>query len=739
MQMAFGMHRYRGEAGRLQDPSCRSGADPCTAFLFVCRKFSSGMPEGRGADIVGGSILNFNVWLTPIVVSLMISTLVSILRRRASSSAIRGADRHCHVYDQAQCGLLSSGWDGKVLDCNQAFARMTGHGSREEMIGRSVIDFYADPAEREKVVEELLRSGVVENVRLKLKRKSGETLDVLLNAKLSRNGRGEPFEIQGTVLDFTEHCRLERKLMWQAQHDPLTGLPNRATVDDRLRQAVNRADRYGTRFALLCIDVDLFKSINDNYGHQTGDEFLRQFVARLSPRVRAADTFGRVGGDEFVIILDNFKTDEDVARVAKDLIHSLNTPLQVLDQQLPASISIGIAKYPKDATNLVDLRRRADHALYRAKELGHNQYQCYSRNRSAIDDGIELLNHLENGLKENLFELYYQPQVCSEGEVRGVEALLRFNHPAKGLLLPKDFITVAEKSGLLHRIGEWVIREACRQLHEWRAKGLPEITMAVNVSAAQLASADFPAAVERILREQGIPPEMLELEITESLLMSEIQDALAQVDRLKQIGVRIAVDDFGIGYSSLSYLHQLPIDVLKIDRQFVKEIATPQGTLPIVEAIICLANAFEIETVAEGIETEAQLTILTRLGSMRFQGYLFSKPMDAESMTEYLQQTVSEEQRDQNSLEFSEESAQSSRWAEDHEGRRSTHGIAEIPPVGRMEQGANSEESGKRDSDRATSVGLDPNQPQHIAGVLPNPYEKKLGDGNNERLTKCSK
>ena len=362
------MHRNRAKQDARKTPHVEVRADPCAAILFVYRKFSTGIPEGRKADIFGGSILNFNVWLTPIVVSLMISILVSILRRRSSSSAIRGAARHCHVYDQAQCGLLSSGWDGKVLDCNEAFAKMTGHGSREEMIGRPVIDFYADPAERQKVVEDLLRSGVVENVRLKLKRKTGQTLDVLLNAKLSRNGRGEPFEVQSTVLDFTEHCRLERKLRWQVQHDRLTALPNRSTVDDRLRQAVARADRYGTRFALLCIDVDRFKFINDNYGHEAGDEFLRQFVARLSPRVRAADTFGRVGGDEFVIILDNFQTDEDVARVAKDLIRSLNTPLQISNQQLPASISIGIAKYPKDATNLADLRRRADHALYRAKE-----------------------------------------------------------------------------------------------------------------------------------------------------------------------------------------------------------------------------------------------------------------------------------------------------------------------------------------------------------------------------------
>ena len=617
----------------------------------------TGIPQGREADIYGGKHLNVKAWLTAIVVSLIVSTFVSILRRRSMGSAIRGAARHCHVYDQAQCGLLSSGWDGRVLDCNDAFAKMTGYGSREEMIGRPVVDFYEDPADRQKVVEGLLRTGKVQNVRLKLKRKTGQTLDVLLNAKLSSDGTGKPFEIQGTVLDFTEHCRLERELRWRVQHDPLTALPNRSTVDDRLRQATARADRYGASFALLCIDVDRFKFINDNYGHETGDEFLRQFVARLSPRVRATDTFGRVGGDEFVIILDSFQSDEDVSRVAKDLIHCLNTPLQVSDQQLPASISIGIAKYPKDATNLADLRRRADHALYRAKELGRNQYQCYSRYRSAIDDSIELLNYLENGLKDNLFELYYQPLVCSEGRPRGVEALLRFNHPTKGLLLPKDFITVAEKSGLLHRIGEWVLREACSQLREWREKGLPEITMAVNVSAAQLASADFPAVAELILKENGIPPEMLELELTESLLMSEFEDASTQLDRLKQIGVRIAIDDFGIGYSSLSYLHHLPIDILKIDRHFVKEIATPQGTLPIVEAIISLAKAFEIETVAEGIETENQLAILRRLGATRFQGYLFSKSISAERMTEFLQQAASKENSRPNQLALSESPA----------------------------------------------------------------------------------
>jgi diguanylate cyclase (GGDEF)-like protein/PAS domain S-box-containing protein len=548
------------------------------------------------------------------------------------------------LYDQSQCGLLLSSWNGLLVDCNESFVAMTGYGSRAEMVGLPAIDFYADPAERQKVVTELLQNGVVRNLKLSLKRKSGELLPVLLNARLSRDRDDQPFEIEGAILDISEHRRLEDKLIWQAQHDPLTGLPNRTTVENRLREALARADREGACVALLCIDLDRFKFVNDNYGHEMGDEYLRQFVARLSTRVRATDTFGRVGGDEFVVILENIRSEEDTARIARDLIHSLNTPLDVQGQQLAASISIGIAQYPRDAANLTALLRRADRALYRAKELGRNQYQCYSRYRTTIDDGIELQNYLEAGLKANGFELYYQPQLCPEGRTRAAEALLRFHHPVRGLLSPQDFIAVAEKSGLLHRIGEWVIERACCQLRKWRAQGLTGITVAVNVSAVQFASPGFPATIEHILQEHDIPPELLELELTESLLMSEFDDAVAQMHRLKQLGVRIAVDDFGTGYSSLSYLHQLPIDVLKIDRAFVEDITEAQGTFPIVEAIVCLAKAFEIETVAEGVETEAQRTILAVLGTERFQGYLFAKPMAAEQMTAFLKRVRSVEE-----------------------------------------------------------------------------------------------
>ncbi len=554
------------------------------------------------------------------------------------------AAQNRELYDQSQCGLLLSSWNGLLVDCNASFVAMTGYESRAEMVGLPAVDFYADPADRQKVVTELLQNGVIRNIKLSLKRKSGELLPVLLNARLSRNGDDQPFEIEGAILDISEHRRLEDKLIWQAQHDPLTGLPNRTTVENRLREALARADRGGSCVALLCIDLDRFKFINDNYGHEAGDEYLRQFVARLSVRVRATDTFGRVGGDEFVVILENIRSEEDAAHVARNLIRSLNAPLDVYGEQMAASISIGIAKYPKDAANLTALLRRADRALYRAKELGRNQYQCYSRYRTAIDDGIELQNHLEAGLKANGFELYYQPQLCPDGRTRAAEALLRFSHPVRGLLSPNDFIAVAEKSGLLHRIGEWVIERACRQLRDWRALGLTNITVAVNVSAVQFASPAFPATIERILQEHDIPPELLELELTESLLMSEFDDAVAQMHRLKQLGVRIAVDDFGTGYSSLSYLHQLPIDVLKIDRAFVKEITEAQGTFPIVEAIISLAKAFEIETVAEGVETEAQRTVLAVLGTERFQGYLFAKPMAAEQMTTFLKRARSVEE-----------------------------------------------------------------------------------------------
>jgi diguanylate cyclase (GGDEF)-like protein len=427
---------------------------------------------------------------------------------------------------------------------------------------------------------------------------------------------------------------------WQATHDPLTGLPNRAMIDRWLSQATALPERRETLVALLSVDLDRFKFVNDNYGHRTGDEYLRQFANRLSTCIRKGHLFGRLGGDEFVVILESLRSEDDAIQTAMELIQSLNAPLQVWNQQFSASISIGIAVYPQDANTPANLHSNADRALYRAKEQGRNQCQCYSRCRSSIDNDTELESYLEYGLQENRFVLHYQPQVYADRASCGVEALLRFKHPTRGLLFPNDFLYIAEKNGLLHRVGEWVIQEACRQARIWRSQGL-DITMSVNVSAVQFTSANFASAADRILQNEALPPHYLELELTESLLLSNLEESVCQMNRLKQLGVRIAIDDFGTGYSSLSYLHRLPIDVIKIDRSFIEKITDPLGTYPIVTAILSLAKALKVETVAEGIETEAQLALLTELGSQRFQGYLFSKPLPASDITRFLRKTQS--------------------------------------------------------------------------------------------------
>jgi diguanylate cyclase (GGDEF)-like protein/PAS domain S-box-containing protein len=569
-----------------------------------------------------------------------VGMILTLLENEAESAAYE-ARRNRELYDRSQCGLFRSSWAGVFLDCNEAMARVTGYRSREEMIGHSAFELYADPGDREVWTSALLAEGSIENVELQYTKITGEVCTVLLNAKLQRNERGEPMEIEGAVLDVTEHRQLNEQLEWQANHDPLTDLPNRTMVDQSLRHAIARADRHRTKVALLCVDLDRFKFVNDNYGHGMGDEYLRKLAERLSTRVRASDLFGRLGGDEFVVILEDIQSENDAIRMANDLIQSLVPPLQVKNKQFAASISVGIAVYPQDAQTPANLHSHADHALYRAKDLGRNQYQCYSKCRSIIDDDTELERYLECGLQENRFVLHYQPQVGADQAPCGVEALLRFQHPTRGLLYPDEFLPIAEKNGLLHRVGEWVIQEACRQAGVWRAQGLAPLIMSVNVSAVQFASMDFADAAARILQSENMPPQHLELELTESLLLAGMEESVKQMDRLKQLGVRIAVDDFGTGYSSLSYLHRLPIDVIKIDRLFLEKITEPQGTYPIVTAILSLANALKIDTVAEGIETDVQMALLSDLGANRFQGYLFSKPLPASEIPMYLQRAKS--------------------------------------------------------------------------------------------------
>jgi diguanylate cyclase (GGDEF)-like protein len=427
-----------------------------------------------------------------------------------------------------------------------------------------------------------------------------------------------------------EHQGGYERLLHQGYHDALTGLPNRLLLADRLKQALARAERTHSQVAYLSIDLDRFKDINDTLGHDAGDLFLQQISLRLAARVRASDTLARTGGDEFTLILPDMQDLLDATRVAESLTTSLRDPFQVENHTLYGTASIGIAVYPQDGRDADTLQRNADRAMYRAKAQGRNLFQNYSGEDSVEDHNrIEIELHLRHAIEQGGFSLHFQPQFTCERRLVAFEALLRFQHPKLGMVPPSRFIPMAEESGLILPIGEWVLHEVCRQIVEWQEKGLRAIRVAINVSPLQLSRGDFSETVARALQATGIKPDLLELEFTEGVLMSSVRDSARQITELAKIGVRLSVDDFGTGYSCLSYLHQLPLHVLKIDRSFVARMLEPDGTRCIVEAIISLAHRLGLQTVAEGVENEDQLALLRAVGCDLIQGFFFSKPLSA--------------------------------------------------------------------------------------------------------------
>ena len=427
-----------------------------------------------------------------------------------------------------------------------------------------------------------------------------------------------------------EHRVAYERLLHQGYHDALTGLPNRLLLADRLQQALARAERNHLQLAYLSIDLDHFKDINDTFGHDAGDLFLRQISARLAARVRASDTLARTGGDEFTLILPDLKDVRDGSKVAESLTASLSEPFQLEDRTVYGSASIGVAIYPWDGKDAETLQRNADRAMYRAKAQGRNSVQFYSGEDTAGQrNRIEIEEQLHHAIEQGAFSLNFQPQFTCDRELAGFEALLRFQHPKLGAVPPSRFIPVAEECGLIVGIGEWVLHETCRQIVEWQQKDLRPVRVAVNVSPLQLARGNFADTVARTLRSTGVKPELLEFELTEGILMPGVPDTARQIDEMAKLGAHLSVDDFGTGYSCLSYLHQLPLHTLKIDRSFVTRMLELDGTRCIVETIVTLARNLGLQTVAEGVENEEQLRLLRAAGCDLIQGYLFSKPLSA--------------------------------------------------------------------------------------------------------------
>ncbi|WP_421868391.1 EAL domain-containing protein [Motiliproteus sp.] len=451
---------------------------------------------------------------------------------------------------------------------------------------------------------------------------------------------GENGKLEGIIevaRDMTEHLEAERqlleneeRLLYQASHDDLTQLANRSLFNSRLEHAIDRCERDGGRIAVLFLDLDRFKNVNDSLGHDIGDGMLKEVGKRLAAVIRKEDTVARMGGDEFTVILEDIGVIEDAVVVARKCLKALSEKMTVQGIEFFPSASIGISLYPDDATTVEGLMKCADSAMYRAKEAGRNTYQFYTADMNEYSYRLLMLEaDLRQALEKNQLRLHFQPQFdLNDGRLVGAEALLRWQHPERGLISPGDFIPLAEDTGLILPIGEWVLRQATGQLHRWHQRGLTQMKIAINVSARQF-NRDLPKLIARTLGQHQLDPAVLELEITESVLMENAEASTSILKDLEQMGLTLAIDDFGTGYSSLSYLKRFPISTLKIDRSFIVDLPDDEDDIAIVSSVVAMANHMGLEVVAEGVETRVQQQCLQQLGCTQVQGFLFGRPIEA--------------------------------------------------------------------------------------------------------------
>jgi diguanylate cyclase (GGDEF)-like protein/PAS domain S-box-containing protein len=543
------------------------------------------------------------------------------------------------VFDNSSDAIMVSDSHNRIISVNAAFYDITGY-TREEVLGHDPKMLSAGCQSHEFYMEmwNSLKecgkwSGEIWN-----RRKGGEIYPEWLSISTVKNSQDEITHYVAIFSDITERKQAEERVRHLAHYDALTDLPNRTLFQDRLQQALIQAQRENNQVAVMFIDLDRFKVINDTLGHNIGDLLLQAVAQRLTNCIRQGDTVCRQGGDEFVILLPKINHAEDAALVAQKILESVAKPYYLDKHELHISSSIGISFYPNDGVTAEALMKNADVAMYRAKELGRNNYQFYMADMNARSfERLALETSLRRAIEHHELELYYQPLVESgNGKVIGMEALARWNHPDLGLVHPAQFIPLAEETGMIIAIGEWVLRSACTQAQAWHKEGYAPLRVSVNLSARQFRQVDFVGSVRKILFETNFDPRYLELEVTESMLMHNIEENIATLNELKSMGISIAVDDFGTGYSSLNYLKRLPIDTLKIDRSFVGDVTANHDDAAIVDAIISLAQSLTLRVIAEGVESLEQQAFLEAHSCDEMQGYLFSHPLPAAQFIELL-------------------------------------------------------------------------------------------------------
>ena len=592
-----------------------------------CRKDGSVFPVRVTSDIVrevrDGVLSNIAI----------VATCEDISERKSSEEALRLRQR---VIESSSNGIMitdTSGPGNPIIYVNPAFGRITGYDA-QDTLGRSMHFLLGEDQEQVEFMEihAALHEQREGNAVLRNYRKDGSLFwnDLSVSPVLDETGSVAHFV--WVINDVTEREQHEELLEYQANHDALTGLPNRNLLADRITQSLANAHRYDMPVAVLFIDLDNFKFVNDSLGHALGDRMLIIQADRLHKSIRSGDTVARYGGDEFVVVVSNLEKSEDAALVAQHIQELVSRPFTIDGHEFGITCSIGISLYPKDGHDVDSLLKNADAAMYRAKEQSRNSFQFYtSEMNDRVVERMVIERHLRHALELGQLEMHYQPQVeLTNGRIIGVEALLRWHSPSLGAVSPSRFIPLAEETGLIVPIGEWVLKTCCEQNKAWQDAGLTPLTISVNISARQLQKKDLSGDIAAILRESGLKPRFLELEIVESMVMKDVESAMVIMTELKSLGIQLAMDDFGTGYSSLSYLKRFPFDRLKIDLSFVRDILSDPESASIARTIIAMAHNLNLRAIAEGVETKEQLEYLRLHGCDEIQGYYVSRPVNAQ-------------------------------------------------------------------------------------------------------------
>ncbi|MGU7782740.1 EAL domain-containing protein [Burkholderia sp. PU8-34] len=570
-----------------------------------------------------------------------VNELESALRERDEALgrarfSLRMADR---VFESALEGIMVTDRNARIERVNQAFTRLTGY-TEEEVLGRNpslLNSGRQDPTFYKDLWHSLATDGHWRG-EIWNRRKNGELYLEYLTITSIRDNEGNISHYAGIFADITQRRQNEERLRYLATHDVLTGLANRALFEERLERAIVHASRSGRKVAVMYLDLDRFKLVNDTLGHNAGDEVLKAVAERLLAGLRASDTVARLGGDEFAIVLEEFTDVRDIGHLAQKLLDLVGQAISLDSREIFTTPSIGISIYPDDATQAVQLMMLADQAMYGAKSRGRNVFQFFEgKMTSSAMAQLEMLGELHRALDQNEFCLFYQPQYdLSDGRIVGVEALLRWDHPHRGLISPGEFISLAEQFALIVPLGRWVLREACQQARRWLDAGLEFGRVAVNLSARQCFIDGFLSDLTAILSETALPPERLQLELLESMAMNSREEIGTLLRELAARRVSLAIDDFGTGYSSLAYLKDLPVDKLKIDRSFLSGNDAHTPDRAIIRAIVAMGRALGLDVVMEGVETTEQLAFLREAGCHQGQGYLLARPQPAERLTELM-------------------------------------------------------------------------------------------------------